>query len=392
MKSYDVIIVGAGPAGSMAARLCGLKGLKTLLLEKEKIPRYKPCAGGITSAAMMELGFDIPEGLIERKCYGMRVVFGKFKNQVYEERPLAYMVTRSSFDEYLVEKAVTAGAEVRDSETCLSVIPDREKVNVSTSKGEYLSNIVIGADGFFSAVLKSLGKKFNKDEIRFCTITEIPMPESMISDLLNDCVELHYGIVNEGYAWLFPKRDYISVGIGGPFSQSKTIIQGFKRFLKSRGFNDRIKPRGCFLPVSQFQRDVYSERVMLVGDAAGFVDAFSGEGIRYAIVSGKIAAKTAILCHESKDFTADSVKRYQDNCVESFGKDLKCSHRISELLFKRTDLYLATAIINNSVQRRYLSTITGDIGLGEYFTWLNKRFPYFLLKRFFKYFKLKRKK
>ncbi len=386
MKRYDVIIVGAGPAGSTAARHCGLKGLKTLLLEKEKIPRYKPCAGGITFAAAKELDFDIPDDLIERKCHGMRIVFGKFKNHVTEEHPLAYMVTRSLFDEYLVEKAVTAGAEIQDSETCLSVTPDREKVSVYTSKGEYLSNIVIGADGFFSAVLKSLGKKFDKNEIRFCAITEIPMPESSISDLLNNCVELHYGVVNIGYAWLFPKREYISVGIGGPLLQSKTIIQGFKRFLKRGGFNDRIKPRGCFLPVSQFHSNVYSERVMLAGDAAGFVDAFSGEGIRYAIASGKIAAKTALLCHESNDYTADSVRRYQHNCVESFGKDLKYSHRITEMLFKRPNLFLTTAIINDSIQRRYLSTVTGDIGLEEYFYWIKKRFPYFLFKRFFTYF------
>ena len=150
MKRYDVIIVGAGPAGSTAARHCGLKGLKTLLLEKEKIPRYKPCAGGITFAAVKELDFDIPEELIERKCHGMRIHFKKCKNRVTEEHPLVYMVTRSVFDEYLVEKSVAAGAEIRDSETCISVATDREKVSISTSKGEYRANIVIGADGFFS--------------------------------------------------------------------------------------------------------------------------------------------------------------------------------------------------------------------------------------------------
>jgi flavin-dependent dehydrogenase len=107
-QMYDVIVAGAGPAGSTAARLCAEHGLRTLLLEKEKIPREKPCAGGLSIAASRELGLSLPGNLIERRCRGMRLVVGETQTTVQVEHDVAYMVRRSSFDAFLAGEAARA--------------------------------------------------------------------------------------------------------------------------------------------------------------------------------------------------------------------------------------------------------------------------------------------
>ena len=383
MKGYDVIVVGAGPAGATAARHCARGGLKTLLLEKDQIPRYKPCAGGVTRAAANELDFAIPESIIERRCRGIRVALGKLKNSIKCTETLSYMVTRSNFDAYLVEKAAEAGTAVHDGQACIAVSSHPQRIIVHTDTEDYQSNIVIGADGFHGRVLRALRPGFDKEEIRFCVIAEIPMPESEISRLLDDIVEIHYGYIDMGYAWLFPKREYISAGIGGRLIKAKTLIQRLRSYLRSHGLRDDVRVRGCFLPISRFRHNVYAERLMLTGDAAGFVDSFSGEGIRWAILSGKIAARTAIRCHEKNRFSADEFKEYQDQCFSNFGADLLRSAKLADRLFGHPWILLKTALINDRILKMHLKTITGEISFREYADWVRIRFPLFFIKRFF---------
>ena len=158
MKKFDVIVVGAGPAGSTAARQCAINNLSTLLLEKEKFPRFKLCAGGVTRAAMDELDFELPKDIIERRCSGLKAGFNDHQNQVDFKSTVAYMVKRDKFDQKLADMAVEAGAVIHESEPCRDISLGRDNVSVHTDKNEYQGNLVIGADGFFSIVLKTFGK------------------------------------------------------------------------------------------------------------------------------------------------------------------------------------------------------------------------------------------
>ena len=378
-----MIVVGAGPAGATAARYCAKDNLKTLLLEKEMIPRYKPCAGGVSLAAAGELDFPIPDSLIERRCRGISVFFETLGNRVDCDYTVAYMVTRSRFDAYLVEKASEAGAEIQDGNACRSISVDKGGIAVLAEKGEYRANVVVGADGFHSRVMRCLRPGFDRDEIRFCVIAELPIPGSRIYEMLGDRVEINFGFIDKGYAWLFPKAEYISAGIGGLPEKSRTIIQHFRNYLRMHGLRYDQKIRGCFLPVSRFRNDVYAERILLAGDAAGFVDAFSGEGIRFAIVSGRLAAQTARHCHERNNFSAGALKVYQDRCNDLMQEDLLRSIRLTDLLFRYPRLLLGTAVVNDSLLRRYMMTIKGEISFCEYANWVRMRFPLFIFNKIF---------
>jgi geranylgeranyl reductase family protein len=388
LKKYDVIVVGAGPAGSTAARQCAINNLSTLLLEKEKFPRFKPCAGGVTRAALNELDFEVPKNIIERRCSGLKAGFNEHQNQVDFRSTVAYMVKRDKFDQKLADMAAEAGAELHDSEACRNITCGRNNVIVQTNRDEYQGNIVIGADGFFSNVLKKVRGGFDKEEIRYCIVTDIPLSEPEVSDRFGDFVELQFGFVDFGYAWMFPKRDCISAGIGGMLHHAKVLKHRFKEMLEMWNLRTDLKTKGCFLPVSRFKHDVCADRIMLTGDAAGFVDSFSGEGIRFAIISGKIAAETSLLCHKKGSFTKDSLKYYQDKCFETFGSRLKQSSKLTDNLFKYPGALLGEAIDSEDILMGFLKTLTGEMDLIDVIRPLRKKIPLLFLKRVFSVFGL----
>jgi geranylgeranyl reductase family protein len=381
MKRYDVIVVGAGPCGSTAARLCAREGLSTLQLERSSIPRVKPCAGGVTLGAARELDFEIPEKLIERRCTGMRVRLEKVVNEIQVSEPVALMVTRSSFDEHLADRARETGAELLEGTACRSVEPGEHGIRVLTEAGTFMASLVIGADGYFSTVLKSLNYRFEQDEIRFCVLADVPMSEQEIDQRFGNSVFIHYGYVSHGYAWIFPKKAYLSTGIGGAFQFAKELPDQLRRFLSSHGIRNERRIRGCFIPVSRWRWPIYADRVLLAGDAAGLVDAFSGEGIRYAIASGKLAAETAVAAHGRGDFSSPFLRRYQLRCRERIGTDLQASVRVTDLLFRYPNLLLGTAVRNEEALLTYTDSIRGEISFSDFVAWLKARMPRYFIKR-----------
>lgn len=389
MKEYDVVVVGAGPAGATAARICAKNKLKTLLLEKNKIPREKPCAGGISPRALKEIDFELPEGIIERRCLGMRVVQGRLKNEVMAGSTVAFMVTRAKFDACLTEKAREAGTEIRDGETCKSIeiLPKslsilEDLVLVQTDKDKYQASIIIGADGVHSKVAEAVRPKFTQKQRRYCIIAEIPMPEREIEEMTHNLIELHYGYVDMGYAWVFPKKDYISVGIGGTFTQAKMLKERFKEFLKLHHLSAPVTMKGGLIPISNFRYNCYTDRIMLTGDAAGWVDCFSGEGILLAMASGRMAAETAVRAHRENDFSKNILKTYQEKFYREFKEDLIWSTRMTGLFFRFPNLVLGTLLLNSEVIRRYFRVIAGELSFKNFSKWTIARLPGLIFRRF----------
>ena len=376
---YDAIIIGTGPAGATAARHVATAGLNTLLIEKDTLPRVKTCGGAVSEYALSNLGIDIPESLIERECFGARIRYGSCSLESEIRERLSVMVSRDRFDNHLTKLAVDAGAELMEGVHVQSVQTDNDCAVVETTAGTFRSKIVIGADGVNSVCAKNVRPSFTSQETAFALEAEIPASNERIDEYVLNKVEFYFGNVPNGYGWVFPKDGHFSVGIGSIGGAISKPMDAYRVFLKDIGF-DYVKPRGYFLPIGGLDRKIYGNRMLLVGDAAGFVDAFLGEGIAYAIVSGNLAAQTVIDACQKDDLSEASLASYQKKCMDSFLQNLKYSYIFSKIFYRFPNLSSRIMVNNESMLNKFIHLATGRLGYLSFMKWIALRLPYFLIK------------
>lgn len=288
--SHDVIIVGAGPAGATLAHELSRKGLDVLLLEKERLPRYKACAGGITvkTAKLLDIDFS---SVTRDTVHGAKIAYGSRRSFTKSyPRPLIHMVMRDEFDQLLVQRAREAGAALADNERVRQVDTAEQSVKVSTADRIFTAQIVVGADGARSVVAANAGLMRNID-LGIGLEAEISVPGQRLVQW-ESLMGLNLGHMRGGYGWVFPKKDHLSVGAGSPLRQAKRLKSGYQAVLKSHGLNDcsATRIRSHWLPVRRKGMAIQSGRCLLLGDAAGLVDPVTGEGIHNAVRSARIAA------------------------------------------------------------------------------------------------------
>jgi geranylgeranyl reductase family protein len=286
VASYDAIVVGAGPAGSLAAYRLASAGATVLLLDRARFPRDKPCGGGVTIRALNELPFAIDpvvEGVVDRFELRLR------HRHSFSRRapaPLALMTQRRRLDAYLVERAVAAGAEFRDG------------VRVSrVAQGEVggdSARVVIGADGANGVTARSLGLATDREH-----------GVALEGNLANGVVDseryarrlvLEFGTVPGGYGWVFPKGDHVNLGVGGWEDEGPRLREHLARLCAVHGVDPAAltEVRGHRLPLRRPGSALAEGRVALVGDAAGLVDPLSGDGMYEAFLSANLAARHAL--------------------------------------------------------------------------------------------------
>ena len=287
----DVIISGAGPAGTMAAYQLQRSGLRALIIEKSSFPRYKVCGAGLTHKILSILPFDISP-VIHTTIRSFR--FSSHGSDVFtrtSELPLMYCTMRYELDSFLLEKAVEAGARVLTSEKVTEVNQDEAGVTVKTARGQYRAAFLIGADGASSLVARTFG--LNKHiEWGMAWEAEVKSTPDMIRKY-EETVFLDWGTFPGGYAWIFPKKDHFSIGTGGPAHMARRMPEYYNDFVASTGIPviETISNRSHPLPVRSKKSRFHSGRALVAGDAAGLTDALTGEGIFWAVKSGIIAAE-----------------------------------------------------------------------------------------------------
>lgn len=302
MKKYDCVIVGAGPAGATAAYELARNGLQALVLEAEELPRIKICGGCLSARVNQLLDFDLAE-VAEDEIHQGRFTY-KFRREfeVNSDRPAAYMINRDKFDHKLVKRAIQKGAEVLDERRVVRIDIEKNDLKVWTDDQAYRAKIVIGADGTRGIVAKSVGIRKVKTDFGLTISTQVRPSAQQLAEH-QGMVHLDFGIVGFGYGWIFPKGDHLSCGVASWEEKGKFLRASFNKVIravaqknnppaKSRPSNStKTTSRGAVLPRYHKQRKYGKEKVVLVGDAAGLVDPFLGEGIYYAIKSGQIAAQ-----------------------------------------------------------------------------------------------------
>jgi geranylgeranyl reductase family protein len=373
---FDLIVVGGGPAGSSAARLAGKLGLKTLLVEKKQFPRYKACGGAVTEQALSHLDFDLPRELAEANIFAARVHHGASSIEARMDSPIAYMVRRSAFDNYLLEKARETGISVSLGARVLGLHEKDASVEVSTHLGTYKAAFVIIAEGAHGTLKRNVRRGDGKNEYGVCLVAEIPM-EDASQDCAQDAIDIHFGIGGMGYGWVFPHGEYHSVGIGGLASSLRNPRATMAAFLRDRGFDPDQTTRGHVIPVGGKKRTLGSRRILLVGDAGGFVDSFTGEGIAYAIRSGQIAAEVAA---KSLSRGGDSklAVEYEALCEEEFGSNLRYSLLLARLMHRFPGVFFRMLAGNQEVIDNFARVATGRWKYERYLRWLVPRLPRYL--------------
>ncbi|MDY9927495.1 geranylgeranyl reductase family protein [Methanosarcina sp.] len=365
---YDVIIVGGGPSGASAARRAGKLGLNTLILEKEEFPRYKPCGGGLSKHAISYLDFELPEDVVEWEITGARVFYKDQLIETHKDYRLSVLVSRDMFDNFLLEKAKETGIEVHTGEKALCCKEMPEYVEVESNRGTYRAKFAIVSEGAQGLVKTCVRPADTKEEYGVCMVAEVPAEKKEIEERLGRAIELHFGVVGGGYGWIFPHKTYYSVGIGGVVKDLSHPKEVMLEFLRANGFRGEYKLHGHKIPWGGIKRKISGSRVLLSGDAAGFVDSFSGEGLAYAISSGQFAAEViaGICLHNGK--TKD-LNRYESLCQAEFGTHLKYSLIFSRIMHRFPEKTFKIFTSNDKMIDKYLEVADFSINYKDYLRW-----------------------
>lgn len=376
---HDLIIVGGGPSGASSGRIAGKKGLKTLLIEKEIFPRYKACGGALSERAISYLDFEIPTYIREKDIFGARIQFKGSIIEKHKEYRIATMVTRSLLDDYLIGKAKETGIEVHMGERVNDYIENKDYVEVYTTNNIYKAKYVIIAEGSVGRLKNKIRETVKKDEYGICIVTEIEEENEKIDKYIHNAIDIHFGITNRGYGWIFPHEKYYSVGIG---EFAKQLTNNPKKilinFLEENSFNSKQKLNAHLIPAGGINRNITSSRVILIGDSAGFIDSFIGEGLPYAIRSGQIAVNVI----SNLILNNGNIKDYESICNIEFGNNLKYSLLFAKIMhnFPYMLRILAT---NEEVVDKFLEIPSAKITYKSFIEWLIPRVPKYVFLTFY---------
>ena len=331
MTAYDTIIVGAGPAGSTAARRLAQQGARVLLLDRARFPRDKPCGGAVSIRAANEAGIDLTP-VIERTVTEVRVSFrlGRpFQRSTPEA--LTYMTQRCRLDAYLAEQAAAAGVDFRDALSVREVDMTDDGVLVRTNGDTYRARTLVGSDGANGIVARALGLA-PTGGAAVALEGNVPAEDGLMATW-ERAIALDLGGIPGGYGWLFPKGEHLNVGVGGWRWVGPTLRGRLGALCRYLGLDEAKLEglRGHHLPMRTPGAPIVRGRALLAGDAAGFVDPLSGEGIHAALLSGRLAAE-AIGSHLAGETTG--LAAYESAVERELMRDIEVSRKL-QAIFQR---------------------------------------------------------
>jgi geranylgeranyl reductase family protein len=353
---FDCIIVGAGPAGGTAAYHLAKRGRSVLVLEKESLPRYKPCGGGVSPVVAQWFDFDFSPA-ISLKVSQIRYTWNMgdpVEAELETSEPI-WMVRREVFDHFLIQQAQKQGAELRDSTEVTGIQFKSDRWEVSTASGPVEGRYLIAADGAKGPMAKWLGFKERKRRLGGALEAETPLPSKP-----DPAAYFEFGMVKNGYIWNFPKADGYSIGIGtfrgGESQNFKSIVAEYSKMFNA-DFSS-AKQYGHPLCLWDGHQKLHAQNAVLAGEAACVVDPFTAEGIRPSIFSG-LKASEAIDGALAGDLNA--LEKYTQVISEEWGADMLWAQRLAGVFYRIPGIAYKMGVKRPSATKRIGQILSGEL-------------------------------
>jgi geranylgeranyl reductase family protein len=345
----DVAIIGSGPAGGMAACRLAQTGLRVIILEKCKLPRSKACGGALPVGINTLFDWDI-KSLIEAEVSSIEFLYNYTKPKIFEQaKPIILMVERSRFDYDLVARAVSLGRGnliLRDGFRVVQIEEtDRGVMIYEKNRETVQADFVIAADGAFSPTARCLG--LNREAPQGLAIDAEVEVVPEIFEVKKAQATFNFYCLPQGYGWIFPKNGYLSCGVGSWCGRASPVWpQAMDDFLAKSfppGSIRSVQRNRHPIPTYAGHREIATQRVCLVGDAANLVEPIMGEGIRFALQSGSLAANVIIsliqgwpvadIQPEYVTWKNGACRVYQELIHQGFGYDMDILYRYALPIF-----------------------------------------------------------
>ncbi len=327
---YDALIVGAGPAGSTAGRLLAAAGLKVALLDKARFPRSKTCGGGLILRSLARLP-PAAAATVERACFEAEMNFlaSGLSFHVRRKQPVVAMAMRDRFDHALVQAAVASGAQLCEECPVESVVQNAEGVQLRTPRGVFSGRFAIAADGALGRMAALAG--FLDGRLLIPALEAEVHVAAPILASFGQRARFDFELVPDGYAWVFPKADHLSIGVLAAAPGEARLQQRLEEYLRRLDIVPlRIEKHGYVIPVRPRRPPYAKGRVLLAGDALGLADALTAEGISSALRSGEVAAH-AIL--DGGGAARRVARLYQRGLRRELLRELAWSRRLAHILY-----------------------------------------------------------
>ncbi|MFH1256392.1 MAG: NAD(P)/FAD-dependent oxidoreductase [Candidatus Diapherotrites archaeon] len=364
MENFDVIIVGAGPAGLFAAQKCAEANLKTLLLErKQEIGAPKRCAEGLSLSWFKTLGLKPNPEFCVQEIRGAKLYAPNGKTvELRSKEGAGYILERKIFEKHLAIEAVKKGAKIIAKANVESVKKENGKVLVSVNheseKKEFSADLIIAADGIDSRIARMLGMNTVNKLVDVDSGYQYEM--TGIDGYEEDLLHLFFGneIARRGYLWIFPKRKNtanVGIGIGGAVEKTaKKFLDEFIASHPNLSKGSVIEVNAGGIPVGGFLENMVLDNLIVVGDAAHQVDPIHGGGIGIAMEAGAIAAEVAAEAFKAKDLSQKFLSKYNKLWYERRGNNLMKRLRGRHLLERLSDddfSYLAESLDMDEIMK-----------------------------------------